>query len=203
MSKFVDRNISIGIAIRCGLDGPGIKSRWVLDFTHPSRWALEAYPEQWVPFSGGKVAGAWRWPLTQSSAEFKKKGWAIPLVPYWAFVGPSERAGKDSPAEMWIRIPPGVWISVSCEFCVIRWRSLRRTDNSSRGVLPGVMRRCVWDLEPSSMRRPWPAWGHSATEKKEPYRKFLIKIRGFWRRRISIDLTDILDTVCRLRLQIY
>jgi len=28
--------------------------------------------------------------------------------------------------------------------CVVRWRSLRRADYSSRGVLPTVVRRCVW-----------------------------------------------------------
>jgi len=28
--------------------------------------------------------------------------------------------------------------------CVVRWRSLRRADHSSRGVLPTVLRRCVW-----------------------------------------------------------
>jgi len=28
--------------------------------------------------------------------------------------------------------------------CVVRYRSLRRTDHESRGVLPTVMRRCVW-----------------------------------------------------------
>ena len=28
--------------------------------------------------------------------------------------------------------------------CVVRQRSLRRTDHSFRGVLPNVARRCVW-----------------------------------------------------------
>jgi hypothetical protein len=28
--------------------------------------------------------------------------------------------------------------------CVVRQRSLRRADYSSRGVLPTVVRRCVW-----------------------------------------------------------
>jgi len=32
-----------------------------------------------------------------------------------------------------------LWVS-----CVVRWRSLRRIDHSSRGVLPTVARRCVW-----------------------------------------------------------
>ena len=32
-----------------------------------------------------------------------------------------------------------LWLS-----CVVRWRSLRWADNSSRGILPTVIRRCVW-----------------------------------------------------------
>jgi hypothetical protein len=28
--------------------------------------------------------------------------------------------------------------------CVVRLRSLRRVDHSSRGVLPSMVRRCVW-----------------------------------------------------------
>ena len=32
-----------------------------------------------------------------------------------------------------------LWMS-----CVVRQRSLRRADHSSRGVLPNVLRRCVW-----------------------------------------------------------
>ena len=32
-----------------------------------------------------------------------------------------------------------LWVS-----CVVRERSLRRADHSSRGVLPNMVRRCVW-----------------------------------------------------------
>jgi hypothetical protein len=32
----MDRNSSVGIATRYELDGPGIESRWVRDFQHPS-----------------------------------------------------------------------------------------------------------------------------------------------------------------------
>ena len=38
----------------------------------------------------------------------------------------------------WVRIPPGAWMSVCCECCVLSGRSLRRADHSSRGVLPTV-----------------------------------------------------------------
>jgi hypothetical protein len=37
-----------------------------------------------------------------------------------------------------IRIPPEVWMSVSCELCVVTYTSLRRADPSSRGALPGM-----------------------------------------------------------------
>ena len=45
------RDSSVGIATRCGLDGPGIESRWVRDFPHPSIPDLGSTqpPVQWVP----------------------------------------------------------------------------------------------------------------------------------------------------------
>jgi len=57
-------------------------------------------------------------------------------------------------------------MSVSCECCVLSGRGLcdaliTRPEES----YPTAMRRC--DLETSGMRRPWPALGSSATEKKK------------------------------------
>ena len=34
------RDSVVAVAIRCGLNGPGIESQWGRDFTHPSRPAL-------------------------------------------------------------------------------------------------------------------------------------------------------------------
>ena len=63
----------------------------------------------------------------------------------------------------WVRIPPeGMDVCLLWVLCVVRYRSLRRADHSSRGVLLTVVCR-VW----SRMRRPWPALGRSATAKKK------------------------------------
>ena len=45
----------------------------------------------------------------------------------------------------WVRNPPGAWMFVCCECCVLcGWRSLRRANHSSRVVLSTEVRRCVW-----------------------------------------------------------
>jgi len=53
-----------------------------------------------------------------------------------------------------VRIPPGAWMSLSCECCVVGLRSLRQADPSSRDVLRSLV--CLWDLETSTVRRPRP-----------------------------------------------
>ena len=76
---------------------------------------------------------------------------------------------------MWVRIPPGAWISVCCECCVL----------SCRGVCDGLITRpevsyrlwcvVVCDLETSSrLRRPWPALGCSAIGTKNIFIFFSI-----------------------------
>ena len=64
-----------------------------------------------------------------------------------------------------VRIPPGARclsvVSVACCRC----KSLRRTDHSSRGVLPTVVRLCAWK-ETSRLRRSWSTLGRSTTEIK-------------------------------------
>ena len=53
----VDRESSVGIATRYGLDGPGIESRWMPCIPHPYRPVLRPTqpPVQWVAglFPGG------------------------------------------------------------------------------------------------------------------------------------------------------
>jgi hypothetical protein len=48
-------------------------------------------------------------------------------------------------------------MSVSCMLCVVRYRTLRRADHSSRGVLPSVVCLTECDHESSIMRRTWPS----------------------------------------------
>ena len=67
---------------------------------------------------------------------------------------------------LWVRIPPGAWMLVCCECRVL----------SGRGLCDGLITPpeesyrlwcvVVCELETSRMRRPWPALGRSATEKK-------------------------------------
>ena len=69
----------------------------------------------------------------------------------------------------WVRIPPGEWMFVCCECCVLSGRGLcdeliTRPDESYR---PWYVVVC--DLETSSMRRPWPTLGIRARENKLLY----------------------------------
>ena len=67
----------------------------------------------------------------------------------------------------WVRIPPGAWMFVCCECCVLSGRGLRdelitRPEGSYR-----LWCVVVCDVETSWMRRPWPRLGRSATKKKK------------------------------------
>jgi len=66
---------------------------------------------------------------------------------------------------LWVRIPPGAWMFVCCECCVLFGRGLCDELITRPGVLSTVVRR-VCDLETSRMKRPWPALGRSATKKE-------------------------------------
>ena len=74
----------------------------------------------------------------------------------------------------WVRIPPGAWMFVCCECCVLSGRGLcdeliTRPDESYR-----LWCVVVCDLETSRMRRPWPALGRSATEEKSLIHKIIL-----------------------------
>ena len=67
--------------------------------------------------------------------------------PSWWQSGLRPKSAAAGLLELWVRIPPGARMAVSCEFCL----SLRRADHSSRGILPSVA--CV--IESSIMRWSW------------------------------------------------
>ena len=54
---------------------------------------------------------------------------------------------------LWVRIPPGAWMSVVSAACC-QVEVFSTADHSSRGVLPTVVRRCVW-----SRPREWGGHG--------------------------------------------
>jgi hypothetical protein len=77
---------------------------------------------------------------------------------------PRRLSCESEPALLWVWIPPMAWMSVSVvSVVVVRQRSLRRADHSSRRVLPSVVCLTKCDLEALIMRRPWPTRGFRAT----------------------------------------
>ena len=81
--------------------------------------------------------------------------------------GLRRRSAAARPLRLWVWIPPGAWMFVCCECCVLSGRGLcdeliTRPEESCR-----LWCVVVWDLETSRMRRPWPALSRSATAKKK------------------------------------
>jgi len=90
----VGQDSSVGIAIRYGLEGPGIESQWERDFPQPSRPALSSTqpPIQRVPglFPGGKAAGRGVEHPPPSSADVKERVELYlysPFGPSWPVLG--------------------------------------------------------------------------------------------------------------------
>jgi len=74
---------------------------------------------------------------------------------------------------LWVRIPPGAWMFVCCECCVLSGRGLcneliTRPEESYR-----LWCVVVCDLETSWMRRPWPTGGCCAKKNKRKDRPYL------------------------------
>ena len=68
---------------------------------------------------------------------------------------------------LWFRIPPGAWMFICCECCVLSGRGLcdeliTRPEESYR-----LWCVVVCDIETSWMRRPWPTGGGAVAPKKK------------------------------------
>jgi len=91
------------------------------------------------------------------------------LLPVPVASGLRRRSAAARLMRSWVRIPPGAWMFVCCECCVL----------SGRGLCVELITRpeesywlwCVvfCDLETLRMRRPWPALGSNATAQKNYY----------------------------------
>jgi len=80
-------------------------------------------------------------------------------------LGLTRRSAAARLLRSWVRIPPGAWMFVCCECCVLSGRGLcdeliTHSEESYR-----LWCVVVRDLETSRLRRPWPALGRSATKK--------------------------------------
>ena len=74
ITNLCDRDSSVGIATRCGMDGTGIEFRWLARFSVPVQTGPGAHPVSYTmgtgSFTGGKAAGEWYGPPTPNfSAE--------------------------------------------------------------------------------------------------------------------------------------
>ena len=80
--------------------------------------------------------------------------------------GLRRRSAASRLLRLWVRIPPGAWMSLCCECCVLSGRGLC----DELITLPEESYRLwcvvVCDLETSWMRRSWPTGGCCAKRKK-------------------------------------
>jgi len=82
--------------------------------------------------------------------------------------GLRRRSATAGLLRLWVRIQPSAWTFVYCECCVLSGRGLRRADHSSRGVLPTVVRRCVWSRNLVN-EEALAYWGLSRQKKKKTF----------------------------------
>ena len=79
---------------------------------------------------------------------------------------------------LWVWIPPGEWMSVCCEWCVLSGTGLYDELITSTKESYRVLCVVVYDLETSWMRKPWPTGGLSRQKRT----KFLLKpLVASWR----------------------
>ena len=106
-------------------------------------------------------------------------------VAYCQFQWPRDLRRRSTAARLLrlcVRIPPGAWMSVCCECCLLSGRGLcdeliTRPEESYR-----LWCVVVCDLETSRMRRPRPALGRSATGrvKNQLHIEIHVNLFVFW-----------------------
>jgi hypothetical protein len=92
-----------------------------------------------------------------------------------------------------VRIPPGSWMFLCCECCV-----LRRANHSSWGVLPTVVRRCVWSRNLVNEGGPAPLGAVAPKTKKQTLRLSYYNscfVLGRYRCRFPVRTLDMLTAV--------
>jgi len=67
----------------------------------------------------------------------------------------------------WVRIPPGAWMFVCCECCVLSGRGFCNELITHPEEYYQLWCIIVRDQETSRVRKPWPTLGHSTTGKKK------------------------------------
>jgi hypothetical protein len=67
--------------------------------------------------------------------------------------------------ELWVRIPPAAWMSLSCKYCVLSGKGLCNGLITRPGVLTTVVCLNKCDGEASIMKWPWPTSGYRAIQK--------------------------------------
>ena len=112
------------------------------------------------------VKNSWWWTEELSKTYrvlFQKQIWEIPASSLFYL---RRRSATACLLRLWVRIPPGAWMSVCFECCVMSGRGLcdeliTRPEESYR-----LWCVVVCDLETSWMRRSWPNGGCCAKKKK-------------------------------------
>ena len=108
-----------------------------------------------------------RWPESYGIWQIPQIFFLLIHLPFWSQCSRGLRRGSAAVRllSLWVRVPPGALMSVSCKCCVL----------SSRGFCVGLITRpeesyrmfcvVVCDLETSWMWRSWSALGRSVTRK--------------------------------------
>ena len=89
-----------------------------------------------------------------------------PYFMYWSWSqwarGLRRRSTAARLLRMWVRIPPGAWMFICCECCVLSGRGLGDAQITRAEESYRLWCVVVCDLETSRMRKPWPALGRRA-----------------------------------------